>query len=180
MRTFALLGEGDDVIGMEEELFNIDGNTIDGDKVIAMNEHGASSSSSSSCKKNINNNENEFSKAKELSLHMMGAGGGSISAMSFLPRDTGIGDDQLIATGDTRGVVGIYDARTGKCQGTFGIPVPPGINEEGVSNIICLNPHDGEDQSGSVHNSSSSHSALILAGSFDGGVAVFKKRFFET
>ena len=81
LRTFALLGEGDDVIGMEEELFNIDDNTIDGDKVIAMNEHGASSSSSSSSKKNINNNRNEFSKAKELSLHMMGSGGGSISAM---------------------------------------------------------------------------------------------------
>lgn len=113
----------------------------------------------------------EFAKAKQLSLYAMGAGGGSVSALAFLPRDLGIGDDQLVATGDTHGAVGVYDARTGKCQVAFGIPVPPGGREEGVSSILCLNPH-GDD-----NDSSSSHSALILAGSFDGRVAVFKNDF---
>lgn len=148
LRAFALLGKGDDVIGMEAE--GLDENPIvDGNNV--------------------------FHTARELSLHVMGAGGGSVSALTFLPRDTGIGDDQLIATGDSHGSVGVYNARTGKCQGAFGIPVPPGMREEGVSSILCLNPNNSDGES-SVRLSSS-QSALILAGSFDGRVAVFKNDF---
>lgn len=148
LRRFALLGKGDDVLGPEDSADQTD--------------EGVSG--------------NEINQSSELSLTAMGAGGGAVSAMTFLPRDMGIGDDQLLATGDSNGSVGVYDARTGKCQGAFGIPLPPGVPEEGVSSIMCLNPttDDGATYGSVMPNS---HSALILAGAYDGRVAVFKSDF---
>lgn len=112
-------------------------------------------------------------KFSEISTYAMGAGGGAVMAMAFLPRDIGMGDDQLIATGDNTGSVGVYDTRSGSCQGSFGIPFPPGIPEVGVSSILCLNrpTPTAWDSSLSLGNS---RSALILAGAYDGRVAVFK------
>eukprot|EP00177_Eucheuma_denticulatum_P001862 GFKZ01003328.1.p1 GENE.GFKZ01003328.1~~GFKZ01003328.1.p1 ORF type:complete len:1806 (-),score=168.39 GFKZ01003328.1:2028-7445(-) len=109
----------------------------------------------------------------EISSYAMGAGGGAVLAMAFLPRDIGMGDDQLIATGDSTGSVGVYDIRSGNCQGSFGIPFPPGIPEVGVSSILCLNrpsPTASEVSLSVGH----SQSALIMAGAYDGRVAVFK------
>lgn len=150
-RVFALLKKGDEMLSREE----------------AKEEGGEDHASGDDYKK-------EFVTAFELSMYVMGAGGGSISALTFLPRNIGIGEDQFVATGDTHGSVGVYDARTGKCQGAFGIPDPPGVREEGVSSIMCLNPSRTEDASSSR---ASSNSALILAGSYDGRVAVFKNDF---
>lgn len=149
LRAFALLGKGDDVIATDTGDDYFDG------------EPG----------------KKEFAHSRELTLFEMGAGGGSISALIFLPRDTGIGDDQLVATGDTNGSVGVYDAKTGKCQGAFGVPVAPGVPEVGISSILCLNPHGTDNPSG--YGLSNSHTALILAGARDGRVAVFRSDFVD-
>lgn len=146
LRRFALLGRRDEVVGLEAAEGGDQFGTLEQD---------------------------QFSSAQELSNYDMGAGGGGITALTFLPRDTGIGDDQLIATGDTTGSVGVYDARSGKCHGAFGIPLSPGECETGVSCIICLNPLSSE-CGPSVSNS---QSALILGGAYDGRVAVFKSDF---
>lgn len=147
LRAFALLGKGDDVLGMEGGEEDFAGDV----------------------------GKKEFAHARELTFYEMAAGGGSITAVVFLPRDTGIGDDQLVATGDSNGSVGVYDARTGKCQGAFGIPVSPGAPEAGVSSLLCLNPHGTDNPSG--RSLSNSHTALILAGAYDGRVAVFRSDF---
>ena len=94
----------------------------------------------------------------------MGAGGGAVSSLAFLSRYLSIGNDKLLATDEKHRVAGFYNDRTGQYQVAFGIPVPPGVREEGVSSIFCLNPHGAENES------NSSHSALILAGSFDGHI----------
>lgn len=113
----------------------------------------------------------EFATAKKLASHNMSAGGGTITAMAFLPRDTGIADDQLIATGDSNGSVGVYDIKSGKCHGSFGVPSPPGLREIGINAIFCLNRPSVEHSDDTLPNS---RSALILAGAYDGRVAVFK------
>lgn len=114
----------------------------------------------------------EFKDACELSVYSMAAGGGAVTAIAYLPRDSGMGDDQLLATGDSTGSVGVYDIRTGSCQGSFGVPSPPGIPEVGISSVLCLNPPCSEkSETTSVINS---RSALILAGAYDGRVAIFK------
>lgn len=150
LRAFALLGRGDDVIGFEAVENDTGFNTLGDD---------------------------DFSTASELSLYIMGAGGGGVVSMTFLPRDTGMGDDQLIATGDTTGSVGVYDARSGKCQGAFGIPLSHDVYETRVSSIICLNPQSGDGENKCDIGFSNSRSALILGAAYDGRVAVFKSDF---
>ena len=52
--------------------------------------------------------ESNFTDASEVSSSAMGAGG-AVTAITFLPRDIGVGDDQFIATGDSTGSVGVYE-----------------------------------------------------------------------
>lgn len=123
-----------------------------------------------------NEKGNDFEAARQLSLFPMGAGGGAITAMAFLPRDSGMGDDQLLATGDSTESVGVYDVRTGKRQGTFRVPSPPGVPEVGISALLCLN----NTTSSTMRNDGdqpNSHSAIILAGAYNGRVGVFKSDY---
>lgn len=116
---------------------------------------------------------NNWKSARELAVYSMGPGGGAVTAMAFLPRDGGVGDDQLLATGDSTGGVGVYDVKSGNCHGSFGVPSPPGIPEVGISSILCLNrPVSNSSENNAVRPNSLS--ALILAGAYDGRIAVFK------
>ena len=116
LRKFALLGKGDDIIGMETD----NANNKEGDNVTAAeaeeNEEDVhivvqDGENLSTVKisdigvfGNVNKGKyesrNAFSKATELSVNVMAAGGGSVSTLAFLPRDTSIGDDQLVATSE--------------------------------------------------------------------------------
>lgn len=116
---------------------------------------------------------NAFESVRELHMYVMGAGGGAITSMAFLPRDSGMGDDHLLATGDSTGSVGVYDVDSGTCHGAFGVPSPPGIPDVGISSLLCLNSFDRYTSDGSVAPTNSL-SALILAGAYDGRAAVFK------
>lgn len=109
-------------------------------------------------------------QVQELGRFDMAAGGGAISALSFLPKGSGMGSGHLVVTGDTNGSLGVYNVSTGKCQASFGIPIAPGMQEVGISSIVC-NPYEGNNPHG--YGLSSKRTALILAGAYDGRVAVF-------
>lgn len=107
---------------------------------------------------------------KERNTHYMGAGGGAVVSLAFLPREIGREGDEYIVTGDSTGSVGVYDAQSGDCQSSFGIPGPPGIPDVEVTSVLCLNACTGD----SSLRSFTQHSPLILAGAYDGRVAVFR------
>jgi WD40 repeat protein len=108
--------------------------------------------------------------------HKMAASpeGGSVLAMLFLPRQVGPGLDSLIVTGDSNGRVGVYDALTGVCNGSFGIPGPPGVESAGVTAVLSLNT-----RASSTSPSQPYEAAVILAGAVDGRIAVFKSDLLE-
>ncbi len=110
---------------------------------------------------------NNFS---ERSTFRMGAGGGAVISMAFLPQEVGREGDQYIVTGDSTGSVGVYDALDGQCQSSFGIPGPPGIPDVDVTSVMCLTGCDADRGGLSV----AQQTPLILAGSYDGRVAVFR------
>lgn len=106
----------------------------------------------------------------ERKTFQMGAGGGAVMSLSFLPREVGREGDQYIVTGDSMGAIGVYDALNGECQSSFGIPGAPGMVKCDVTSVLCLN---GRDSDGGVLNIAQ-QTPLILAGSFDGRVAVYR------
>ena len=110
----------------------------------------------------------QISRVSERRTHFMGAGGGAVVSLAFLPREIGREGDEYIVTGDSTGSVGVYDTQSGECQSSFGIPAPPGVPDVEVTSVLCLN--------GTENNSRAfmQHTPLILAGAYDGRVAVFR------
>ncbi len=113
----------------------------------------------------------QIATVTERKTHYMGAGGGAVVSLAFLPREIGREGDEYIVTGDSTGSVGVYDTQSGECQSSFGIPAPPGVPDVEVTSVLCLNV--------SLRESSSlrtfmQHTPLILAGAYDGRVAVFR------
>lgn len=106
----------------------------------------------------------------ERTTHAMGAGGGAVVSLAFLPREIGREGDEYIVTGDSTGSVGVYDTRSGECQSSFGIPAPPGIPDVEVRSVMCLN----SSRESSSLRAFMQHAPLIVAGSYDGRVAVFR------
>ena len=103
----------------------------------------------------------------------MAAGGGAVVSMAFSPREMGREEDEYIVTGDSTGSVGVYHVQTGECQSTFGIPGPPGIPDMDVTSVQCLNASGAQTGDDGI-SSLCEHSPLILAGAYDGRVAVFR------
>ncbi|CDF38876.1 unnamed protein product [Chondrus crispus] len=110
---------------------------------------------------------------QEISSHVMTISGGAVTSIAFLPRDVGIGEEQLIASGDNQGFVGIYDIQNGRLHAKMAVPHPPGIPPVGVSAVLCLN-RPSPAAMDSYPSFGNSRSALILAGAYDGRVAIFK------
>jgi len=109
---------------------------------------------------------------KERRTHFMGAGGGAVVSLAFLPREIGREGDEYIVTGDSTGSVGVYDTQTGECQSSFGIPAPPGIPDVEVRAVLCLNA--ARDNTSGASAMENGDTPLILAGAYDGRVAVFR------
>lgn len=99
-----------------------------------------------------------------------GRTGRAITAATFLSRNTGIGDDQLVATRDSNDSVHMYDAEIGKCQGACIVPVSLEVSKAGANPLHLLNHHGTDNPSG--QGLRNSHTALILTGAYDGRVSM--------
>jgi Raptor N-terminal CASPase like domain len=115
---------------------------------------------------------NTVNWTKPIYSKKMAAAGGSVLSIVFLPRGVGYGTGPLVVTGDSRGGIGVYDHDTWECQASLGIPGPAGSEDAGVAALLSLN--SPVSPSAAIAGNHPYESAMILAGSVDGRVAIFK------